>query len=272
MQASGADEIFAGPIHELYERYLVPMIFAPYAADIARRAAALRPGRVLEVAAGTGAVTRELAQQLPAHARIVATDLNPPMLARAQAVGTRRPVTWQPADAMQLSFDDGSFDLVLCQFGVMFFPYKPKAFAEAHRVLSHGGTLLFNVWDRIEESDFARTVSDALARLFPDSPPDFMARTRHGYHRQDEIAQHLRQGGFQSAPAFESVAATSYAASARISAIAFCQGTPMRTELEARGADALHRATDACEQALTQVFGSGPIEGRLKALVVTVQA
>jgi ubiquinone/menaquinone biosynthesis C-methylase UbiE len=139
------------------------------------------------------------------HASSQRTSTRP--LARAQAVGTRRPVTWQLADAMQLSFDDGSFDLVLCQFGVMFFPDKPKAFAEAHRVLSHGGTLLFNVWDRIEENDFARTVSDALARLFPDSPPDFMARTPYGYHRQDEIAQHLRQGGFQSAPAFESVAA-----------------------------------------------------------------
>jgi ubiquinone/menaquinone biosynthesis C-methylase UbiE len=267
-----ADKVFAGAIPELYERYLVPMIFAPYAADMARRAAALQPARVLEVAAGTGALTRELAQQLPAEASIVATDLNPPMLKRAQAVGTSRPVTWQTSDAMQLPFDDGSFDLVVCQFGVMFFPDKPKAFAEALRVLGPGGALLFNVWDRIEENDFAHTTSQALARLFPDSPPEFMARTPHGYHRQAEIAEHLRQGGFRSTPAFETVPATSRAESARIPAVAFCQGTPMRAELESRAVDALQRATDCCELALAQAFGTGPIEGRIQARVVMIEA
>jgi len=272
MDEASADKVFNGAIPELYQRYLVPMIFAPYAADMARRAAALQPRRVLEVAAGTGAVTRELAQRLPPQTDIVATDLNPPMLEQAQAAGTSRPVTWQPADAMALPFDDGSFDLLVCQFGAMFFPDKPAAFAEARRVLAPGGTLLFSVWDRIETNDFACTASLALARLFPESPPDFLARTPHGYFRQDEIAAHLRLGGFQPAAVFDTVTATSRAESPRIAAMAYCQGTPTRAELEARGADALQRATDLCEKALAQAFGPAAIEGRIQALVVTVQA
>lgn len=263
---------FTGAVPELYERYLVPMIFAPYAADLACRAAALQPARVLEMAAGTGALTRELARQLPPQASIVATDLNPPMLERARAAGTSRPVDWQVANAMQLPFDDGSFDLVACQFGVMFFPDKPAAFAEARRVLAPGGTLLFNVWDRIEDNHFTDIVCQALATLFPDDPPLFMTRTPHGYHRLAEIAGHLRQGGFVAAPAIETLPQTSVAESARIAAVALCQGTPLRPDLESRGPDALQRATDHCEQALVQAFGTGVIEGRMQAHVVAVVA
>ncbi len=256
----------------MYEQYLVPMLFAPYAADLARRAAALRPAGVLEIAAGTGALTRELARLLPPQASLVATDLNLPMLERAQAVGTSRPVAWQVADAMQLPFDDGSFDLVVCQFGAMFFPDKPAAFAEARRVLAPGGTLLFNVWDRIEDNRFTDIVCQALANLFPDAPPDFMTRMPHGYHRLAEIAAHLRQGGFLAEPAMETLPATSVAPSARIAAVALCQGTPLRPDLESRGPDALQRATDRCEQALAEAFGTGAIEGRMQAHVVAVIA
>ncbi|CAG2146949.1 2-methoxy-6-polyprenyl-1,4-benzoquinol methylase, mitochondrial [Cupriavidus yeoncheonensis] len=271
MPQSDSDK-FTGAVPELYERYLVPMIFAPYAADLARRAAALQPARVLEMAAGTGALTRELARLLPPQASIVATDLNPPMLERARTVGTSRPVDWQVANAMQLPFDDGSFDLVVCQFGVMFFPDKPAAFAEARRVLAPGGTLLFNVWDRIEDNHFTAIVCEALASMFPDDPPQFMTRTPHGYHRQAEIAGHLRQGGFLAAPAMETLPETSTAESARIAAVALCQGTPLRPDLESRGPDALQRATDLCEQALAQAFGTGAIEARMQAHVVAVVA
>ncbi len=271
MQQRDSDK-FTGAIPDMYERYLVPMLFAPYAADLARRAAALQPARVQEMAAGTGALTRELARLLPPRTSIVATDLNPPMLARARAAGTSRPVDWQVANAMQLPFDDGSFDLVVCQFGVMFFPDKPAAFAEARRVLAAGGTLLFNVWDRVEDNHFTDIACQALARLFPDDPPDFLRRTPHGYFRLPEIAAHLRQGGFLAAPAMETVPETSVAASAHIAAVALCQGTPLRPELESRGPDALQRATDSCEQALAQAFGTGPIEGRMQAHVVAVIA
>jgi ubiquinone/menaquinone biosynthesis C-methylase UbiE len=142
------DTKFAGSIPELYDEILVPLIFAPYAHDLALRVAATHPARVLEVAAGTGAVTRELAKVLPPDVDIVATDLNQAMLDRAASVGTTRNVEWRQADAMQLPFADATFDVVVCQFGAMFFPDKAKAFGEMRRVLRPGGTFAFNVSDR----------------------------------------------------------------------------------------------------------------------------
>lgn len=273
MTTPSTDKLFTGPIPELYERYLVPMIFQPYADDMAARVAERRPSRVLEIAAGTGVVTRAMARVLPEEAELTVTDLNAPMLARAEAAGVSgRVVQWRQADAMQLPFDDESFDLVVCQFGVMFFPDKPRAFAEARRVLQPGGTLLFNVWDRIEENEFANAVSRALAECFPESPPDFMARTPHGYHRRDVIERDLSVGGFATPPSFDTVGKRSRAESAQAPAVGFCQATPMRAELEARGADALQRATDYCEAALRDRFGDGPIEGKISAHVIAVSA
>jgi len=265
------DKVFAGSIPELYDTYMVPLIFEPYAGDLARRVAAVRPRRVLEIAAGTGVATRAMSLALPADTTLVATDLNQPMLDRAAAVGTARPVVWRRADAMQLPFGDASFDAVVCQFGAMFFPDKPKAFAEARRVLVAGGTLLFNVWDRIEENEFADRVTSALGVLFPDDPPRFMARTPHGYHDVDAVAQDLRRGGFTIAPAIETVAARSRAATARIPAIAYCQGTPLRNEIEARGGD-LATATDACTDDIAARFGTGPVDAKIQAHIVTVTA
>ena len=145
MSASGIDTAFAGSIPQFYERHLVPLIFAPYASDLAARVASRAPSRVLEIAAGTGVVTRALASLLPASTVIVATDLNQAMLDQAKSIGTSRPVEWRQADAMQLPFPDASFDIVVCQFGAMFFPDKPAAFAQARRVLRNGGAFLFNV-------------------------------------------------------------------------------------------------------------------------------
>src|SRR5690242_13893270 len=158
MSGPNADKVFAGAVPRLYETYLVPLIFEPYAADIAKRLKARRVSRLLELAAGTGVVTRAMASALPESAAIVATDLNQAMRAAAVATGTKRAVEWRQADALQLPFDDASFDAVVCQFGVMFFPDKAKAFAEARRVLRPGGIFLFNVWDRIEENEFAETI------------------------------------------------------------------------------------------------------------------
>lgn len=269
----GSDAAFAGSIPELYDTLLVPLIFEPYAADLARRAAALAPRRVLETAAGTGAVTRALALALPPACEIVATDLNPPMLERAQRIGTVRPVAWRQADALQLPFDDASFDLVVCQFGAMFFPDRPRGFAEARRVLRSGGHLLFNVWDRIEENDFADTVTQTLAPLYPADPPRFMARTPHGYFDRAALAADLAAAGFDAAPAFETVSARSRGESARSVAVAYCEGTPMRGEIEARSAigPGLAEATAASEAALVRRFGSGPVDGRIRAIVVDVR-
>lgn len=269
MAGSSSDAIFAGSVPELYDTCMVPMIFEPYAEDLAKRVIALRPSRVLETAAGTGVVTRAMASALPASVELVATDLNQPMLDRAKATGTHRPVTWQHADAMQLPFADASFDVVVCQFGVMFFPDKARAFAEARRVLRPGGTFLFNAWDRIEENEFADVVTQALAVLFPDDPPRFMARTPHGYYDRIVISADLSAGGFGALPGFETKEARSRAASAEAAAMAYCQGTPLRGEIESRGGADLATATARSAAAIADRFGTGPVDGKIQAHIVT---
>ncbi|UBV44529.1 methyltransferase domain-containing protein (plasmid) [Deinococcus taeanensis] len=271
MDPSDRDSRFTGSVPQLYDQYMVPLMFGPYADDLAARVVARRPARVLEVAAGTGVLTRRLARDLSADVPIVATDLNLPMLNQAAATGTPRPVAWQQADALHLPFPDGDFDVVVCQFGVMFFPDRARAFAEARRVLRPGGVFLFNVWDRLEHNEFAHTVQEALEVAFPDDPPRFMARVPHGYHDPAVIARDLAAGGFGQVPDFITVAARSRAESPRNVAVALCQGTPMRGEIETRGPDCLNEATDAATAALTQRFGPGPVEGRLQAQVISVE-
>lgn len=271
MHPSKSDLSFAGSIPQLYEQYMVPLIFEPYAADLARRVALRQPERVLEIAAGTGVVTRQLANLLAPTALIVASDLNPPMLAHAAAVGTSRPVDWRQADAMQLPFPDASFDVVACQFGVMFFADKPKAFSEARRVLRPGGAFIFNVWDGIEHNEFADTVTQALAARFPDNPPRFMARTPHGYHDPAAIAQDLALGGFDRSFELITVAERSRASSPRMVAVAYCQGTPLRGEIEANGPSSLSEATDMATAALASRFAVGAVDGLIQAHVVTVE-
>ena len=265
------DKVFTGPIPQLYETHLVPLIFEPYAVDLANRLASLPVSRVLEIAAGTGVATRSLATVLPEDVSIVATDLNQPMLDHAAAIGTTRPVEWRQADAMQLPFPDGTFDAVVCQFGVMFFPDKPKAFSEARRVLRSGGVLVFSVWDRIEENEFADTVTTALEMLFPADPPRFLARTPHGYHHLPTIERDLAEGGFSAPPHASTVPARSWAPSARVPAVAYCQGTPLRSEIEARDATRLGEATDAAAEAIARRFGRGPVEGKIQAHIVTIE-
>jgi SAM-dependent methyltransferase len=262
------DRVFAGSIPALYDRYLGPLIFEPYAADLAKRLEDLTAGRLLEIAAGTGVVTRALAR-LPDAVAIVATDLNPPMLAFAAArMEPRRPITWRQADALALPFAESEFDVAVCQFGVMFFPDKRTAFREALRVLKPGGRFLFNVWDRIEVNEFAQVVSEAVAALFPENPPRFMARTPHGYHDTGMIRDELKAVGFSSI-AIETVERRSKAPSARDPAIGFCQGTPLRNEIDARDPRRLAEVTEAATRAIAERFGEGPVEGKMQAHVVT---
>jgi SAM-dependent methyltransferase len=272
MDRPASDALFAGSIPELYESHLVPLIFESYAVDLANRVVALDPSCVLETAAGTGVATRAMARALLANVDLVATDLNQAMLDRVVVVGTQRPVQWKQADATRLPFGDASFDLVACQFGVMFFPDKARAFSEARRVLRSGGVLMFSVWDRIEENEFADTVTTALGALFPADPPLFMTRTPHGYFDTAVISADLANAGFGATPRFETIAARSRAVSARVAAIAYCQGTPMRNEIEARSGAGLAQATSACAAALAERFGDGPVDGKIQARLVIVRS
>jgi ubiquinone/menaquinone biosynthesis C-methylase UbiE len=263
------DKLFAGSIPDIYDRFLVPLIFESYALDLAERLAGTDPRDVLETAAGTGVLTRAIASRLPPSARIVATDLNQPMLDRATA---RQPhdarIEWKPADALALPFEDRSFDVVACQFGAMFFPDKVKGYREARRVLRPGGHFFFTVWDRISENEFADTVTQALATLFPHDPPNFLARTPHGYHDVERIRAELKEAGFTNISA-EAVDQRSKASSPRDPAIAYCRGTPLRNEIEARDASRLEDATSEAAGALASRFGSGTVEGRIRAFAIT---
>ena len=265
---AATDKLFAGSIPELYDRVLVPLIFEPYAHDLAERVAKVGPRDVLETAAGTGVLTRAMISRLP-EARIVATDLNQPMLDQAAARAARQDrIVLRQADALALPFDDQTFDVVTCQFGAMFFPDKVQGYKEARRVLKPGGRFMFNVWDRISENEFADVVTLALADVFPHDPPRFLARVPHGYHDVDRIRADLNAAGFADI-SIDAVNATSKTGSPLEPAIAYCQGTPLRNEIEARDASSLQDATRRAAEALAHRFGSGAIEGRIRAFVIT---
>jgi len=253
----------------MYQRYMVPLVFEHYASDLAGRVVHHARGDVLEVAAGTGVVTRKLARALPENLALTATDLSPAMLEFAKSQGTARPVTWQQADALALPFPDASFDVVLCQFGVMFFPDKIQGFREARRVLKPGGSFIFNVWDRIEENHFAQVVTETVAAQIPEIPPDFLARIPHGYYDDVLIGQHLAEAGFAAAQ-METIAARSRAESPAFVATAFCQATPLRNEIEARAPGRLQEITNTAEAVVERRFGSGMIEAKMQARVIAV--
>ena len=265
------DRVFTGSIPELYDTFLVPLIFVDYARDLAARLAASGARDILETAAGTGVLTRAIAATSAPDARIVATDLNQPMLDHAaKSLAHDRRITWRQADAQDLPFAEHSFDAVLCQFGAMFFPDRVRGYREARRVLRPGGRFLFNVWDRIAENEFADVVTAALARLFPDDPPSFLARTPHGYNDVDAIRSELAAAGFSSIAA-ETVEHVSRARSPRDVAVAYCQGTPLRAEIAERDPSGLERATQHAADALARRFGGGAIEGRIRAHIFTAR-
>ena len=268
MSTIKGDSVFGDEVSRLYERHLVPLIFEPYAAATAQRLAALKPTRLLEIACGTGVLTRATASRLPPTTSITATDLNPAMLEQAQHVGTSRPVTWRQADALALPFPDASFDAVVCEFGAMFFPDKPTAFREVRRVLVPGGVFLFSVWDRIEDNEITDVATNALVSVFPENPPWFMRRTPHGYHDRGTIERDLSEAGFPLPIEFETITERSRASSASEAAIGICQGTPLRNEIEVRDPSRLQEATDAAARAIADRFGSGPIDGKMQAHLI----
>ena len=267
-----SDKVFAGSIPKFYDTLMVPLIFQAYADHLAQLVAASAASTVLETAAGSGVVTRALAPQLKADARYVVTDLNQPMLDYAAArQGPDSRIEWRQADALALPFADASFDVVCCQFGAMFFPNRIAGYSEARRVLRQGGRFVFNVWDRIEENDFADEVTKAVATVFPHDPPRFLARTPHGYHDVALIREDLRGAGFTNI-AIETRAEVSRAPSARDAATAYCQGTPLRNEIETRDAGLLPLATDRATEVIARRHGDGPVAGKIQAHVIVASA
>jgi len=263
-----SDKVFAGSIPKFYDTLMVPLIFEAYAANLAQLVAASSPGSVLETAAGSGVVTRSLAPRLGADACYMVTDLNQPMLDHAASrQGADGRIAWRQADALDLPFDDALFDVVCCQFGAMFFPDRVAGYTEARRVLKPGGRFVFSVWDRIEENAFADEVTNAVATVFPHDPPRFLARTPHGYHDVALIREELSRAGFTDIE-IATREEVSRAHSARVAATAYCQGTPLRNEIEARDASSLEVATDRATQAIASRHGDGPVAGKIQAHVI----
>jgi ubiquinone/menaquinone biosynthesis C-methylase UbiE len=265
------DVLFKGAMPAFYDRYLGPIAVAPYAAEMAARVKALAPRRVLETACGTGIVTYAMRDALPANVEIVATDLSQAMVDFAAAKQGDVRISWQQADAQKLPFPDRSFDVVVCQFGVMFFTDKPQGLREAKRVLAPKGRFIFTAWDGLENNELPRISAKAVAELFPDDPPTYTARVPYGYHDQAAITAQLREAGFGEVK-IDVVQKKPDVASARDYAIGSCQGGPLRNEIESRDPGGLERATDAAAGALEKRFGLGPFTVTTQALVVTASA
>ena len=257
---------FTGSIPEHYERSLGPIIFADFAADIACRTAACKPARVLETAAGTGIVSRALRDLLPANVPLMVTDLNPPMLDVARRkLGSGEAVDFEVADASTHPFPEVSFDAVVCQFGVMFFPEKDKSYSEVHRVLALGGRYFFNVWDSPRHNPFGRIAHDVIGNFFTGDPPPFY-RVPFAYCQIDPIKESLIDAGFTDI-AITVVRREKEIPDARLFARGLVTGTPVADQILARGASDLDRIVEAVAEALRQEFGADPGRMPLQAIV-----
>ena len=255
---------FSGLMPEFYDRFLVPLQFEPFARDLAERLGKVTSGQLLELAAGTGVVTRALARTLPGSVDIVATDLNPAMLEQAKTYAGLERVAWREADAMALPFPDAAFDYVLCQFGVMFFPDKRAAFREARRVLRPGGQFLFNVWG--DKKGTARLLAEqVVGEKLSRDPASLVAPE---YNDIEAVSADLTAAGFGSVRE-EKVSKNTFSASAREAAIANCHGGMLRTHIDKLAPGRLDEITGAVEAALAARFGNGSIEAPIHAILFT---
>lgn len=261
---------FSGSIPQLYDRYLGPVLFAPYAADLVRRVAThAAPGPVLEMACGTGIVTQQLRTHLAPEVELVASDLSQAMLDYARTkLAMLQHVEWRQADIAALPFSDAAFAAVVCQFGLMFVPDKQAAFREARRVLRPGGLFAFNVWDGIAANPFARIAHEALATVFPADPPQFLIPFT--FNDQDVLRQLLTTQGFSDIQ-FETVTLEARSESAHALALGFVQGSPLSAAIQERGAS-FESVVAAVADALAQHGGAAPFRSTLQAVVVTARA
>ena len=261
---------FEGSIPELYDRHLGPVIFEPYAADLARRMSADGAGPVLEIACGTGILTARLHARLSPAVHLVATDLNEAMIdhARSRLKGVER-IEWRSADAAALPFANAAFAAAACQFGLMFVPDKAAAFREAQRVLVDGGLFAFNVWDSLAHNPFGRIAHETIGSFFRTDPPNFY-QVPFGFH-DTEVLRHLLQANGFVDISLDRVALETRSPSAHSFAMGLVKGNPVRIAIEERGID-LDTIVDAVAAALVRFGGDNPFRAPMQAVVVTARA
>lgn len=261
---------FAGSMPENYDRYLGPVHFEPFADDLSKRVAAARPqGAVLEIACGTGIVTKRLRAGLPASVRLVATDLSQAMLDYARAKLADASIEWRQADATALPFEPASFGAVTCGFGVMFVPDKPLAFREARRVLARGGAFVFNVWDGFDGNECSRIVFETMRTLLTKKQPEFL-KIPFGFNDRDLIRRLLAGEKFDPIE-IEPVTIKTTCPTARDFAVGVLRGTPAGNEIEQQGIP-FDEAVDTVGVAVARALGDKPLRADRRALVVTARA
>jgi ubiquinone/menaquinone biosynthesis C-methylase UbiE len=262
---------FSGSIPAAYDRYLGPLFFQPYAEDLAARLQVEGNASVLELACGTGILTRVLRTLLPSTAKLIATDLNEPMFRHAaEKFGEKEAVQWLQADACNLPFGDRTFDAVVCQFGIMFVPDKALAAREARRVLKPGGLFLFNVWDALEHNAVGRLAHETITSYFEKDPPTFY-QVPFGYHDRDEIKRMLESADFREVR-MEVVAKTAEASRAQDVATGLVQGNPVATAIAERDPSLLPVITDAVADALKERFGEADLRAPMRAIIVQARS
>ncbi|MBI1729084.1 class I SAM-dependent methyltransferase [Candidatus Acetothermia bacterium] len=261
---------FAGSIPENYDKYLGPMIFEPYAKDLAQRAAKVSGSSVLEIAAGTGVATRSLRDALPPATKIVATDLNEPMLeiAKSKFKPTEK-IEFKPADAMSLPFPDQAFDTAVCQFGVMFFPDKLASFREVARILKPQGRYLFNVWDSLDYNPIPKSMHGLTTSLYRENPPGFY-QTPFGFYQIDPIKEMLLSTGFQKIT-FSVLKCPLSSPSARDAATGLVKGNPISLQILERQTHSIEEVMSHVERELANKFGKAPVRSSMQAIVVEAQ-
>lgn len=264
----GEESAFVGSIPDFYDEFMGPVLFEPYARELAQRFKGFS-GDLLEIAAGTGRVTRALADIL-GSVKIVSTDLNEPMLSKAPQVISDPRISFQQADACRLPFGDQIFDAAVCQFGVMFFPDKVAAFKETRRVLRPQGKFVFSVWDDIRFNELSLVFHEAVANCFPDDPPQFMLKGPFSYHDPDQIRSDLDDGGFRQV-SFETVRLVTPVRSAADFAKGQCKGSPLLAEIEARAPGREPEVIAAVEHAYRARFGEGELRPEGQAIVFAAQ-
>ncbi|HEX6747558.1 MAG TPA: class I SAM-dependent methyltransferase [Longimicrobium sp.] len=271
-EVAAGDARFAGSVPEMYDRHLGPMLFAPYAAELAARLRLPPAAAVLEVAAGTGILTERLAA-LPGGASLTVTDLNAPMLeiARRKLDGAAagREVAWRTADALDLPFADGSFDAVVCQFGAMFFPDKPRAARETFRVLRPGGEWLFSVWGALGDNPHGHVTYEVGARFFPDSPPEFY-RVPFNFHDPGALRRVVMEAGFAE-PEIVTLDRVAEAPSAMDAAVGLVRGNPLIDTIRERGTVAPEEIEQALAETFAREFGDHPLRLPTRARVVSTR-